>query len=515
MSIMKLGRFAALESDVPDSPVLGADDLDESGAPVDASNTVEAAAIDAAEVEQPVIEETNEELETLDDSAESLEAYLDFIKEAKQNGGMDKNTAKAVKIGLDNALRPLGTNSADFLGMSKASLESFNTSRRLNQTVSLENSITEALKSVWEAIKRGINKLITYVRDWWLKNFDVAIRIKKRAEKIKSKANETNGAAKEKKIDVPNIKQLHISKKAPTTAQITSSIEDVRKLFEGSVKDRVADSYRDVADGCVEMVDKIEAIFNVSNEQQSGGKPTANVNSGQTQVPVASEAAKPVQDVVDAVDATADAQGNVAANADADTPQVPDHATRFSNLGEDSSKVEMGTQLCGGKAIFVYADHVATEMERIKPADGKEVTIALIQAVEKTVTKAFCYIDDFSSKKVEVDSSVSGDTLKPSEVESICSEVISAMEEVSRYKQNYSKYERYTKDAIKKMDSSINKANKDSSSDAGKAGRSMAKIMAAGIKGQTRTINSSMGYLITTSRAALGYCTSSLAQYKD
>lgn len=514
---MKLGRFAALESDVPDSPVLNADDLDESGAPVDASNTVEAAAIDAAEVEQPVIEETNEELETLDDSAESLEAYLDFIKEAKQNGGMDKNTAKAVKIGLDNALRPLGTNSADFLGMSKASLESFDTNRRLNQTVSLENSITEALKSVWEAIKRGINKLINYVRDWWLKNFDVAIRIKKRAEKIKAKANETNGAAKEKKIDVPNIKQLHISKKAPTTAQITTSIEDVKKMFEGEVKDRVSDSYSGAADKCVEMVDAIETAFSASTEAHAWGQTLANVNSHRVQVPVVGPLAPQIQATIDAVNNVVDANATVAEQSGADTPSVPDHATRFSGLGEASKNVKMGTQLCGGKAIFSYCDHVDAELKNLKASVEKPggLTIEVLQAAEKTVSKAFCYIDDFSSKKVEVDSSVSGDTLKPSEVESICSEVISAMEEVSRYKQNYSKYERYTKDAVKKMDSRIGKANKDTSSEAGKAARCVAKIMAATIKMQTRTINSSMGYLITTSRAALGYCTSSLAQYKD
>ena len=509
MSIMKLGRFAALESDVPDSPVLGADDLDESGAPVDASNTVEAAAIDAAEVEQPVIEETNEELETLDDSAESLEAYLDFIKEAKQNGGMDKNTAKAVKIGLDNALRPLGTNSADFLGMSKASLESFDTNRRLNQTVSLENSITEALKSVWEAIKRGLNKLISYVRDWWLKNFDVAIRIKKRAEKIKSKANETNGSAKENKIDVPNIKQLHISKKAPTSAQIISSIEKCTNGFTKISSKRVTDGYGEFLDKVVDAVESGAEEFGTKGKAEgeaNGKKGKKGAKSPKT------------QKVVDAVDNTADETKEAAAASGATNAGIPDHATRFSNLGDLSNEVTRSEEICGGKAVFGFYDQGYTDFENGSSSADKGEPFENVEALEeagKFISKIFLSVMDYTAKKVEVDSSVSGSTLKLSEVESICTVIISSMEEISRYKQNYAKYETYVKRSIQKLDAQVTKSSKTEDQNVAKATRILAKGASSMIKFGTRTINSFMSYLIVTSRAALGYCTSSLAQYKD
>jgi hypothetical protein len=491
---MKLGRFAALESDVPDSPVLDADDLDESGAPVDASNTVEAVAIDAAEVEQPVIEEANEELETLDDSAESLEAYLDFIQEAKQNGGMDKNTAKAVKIGLDSALRSVGTNAENFLGMSQASLESFGTNRRLNQTISLENAVTEALRSVWEAIKRGINKLVTYVRDWWLKNFDIATRIKKRAEKLKEKASNTTGTAKETKIQVPNISQLHISKKSPTAKEIVESINKVMGPFEDFSTGKISSSFPDMMDSMVDEAEKgIVSIENKNDVSQFPDFVVQSLVAGLLENLTKGLASDPAYALA--------------------RDSFEGHATRFSSYGEYSVYVGRSHQLCGGKAMFGFGktgmDALVKNVDKSKPAE-------VLAASEKLARFVFLDIRDYSEKKVEVDSNTNGPTLKTSEVTEICSAVIDAMESIMAYKAAYGKYEKVTKDTIKKLDKLTNNNKLDSDNpDKAKCVRTVAKNASSLIKSVTHSINSTMGYLVTTSRAALNYCNSSLAQYKN
>ena len=492
---MKLGRFAALESDVPDSPVLDADDLDESGAPVDASNTVEAAAIDAAEVEQPVIEETNEELETLDDSAESLEAYLDFIQETKQNGGMDKNTAKAVKIGLDNALRPLGTNSTDFLGMSQASVESFDGPRRLGQTVSLENAIVEALKSVWEAIKRGVNKLVKYVRDWYLKHLEVAMRTKKRAEKIKEKASNTNGTPKEKKIKVPNLAQLHVSKAVPDASKITSDLELVTSAASSIMDSRSTEAYSNALDKICEEADSI-----------------ANAKvATQTEYDKVLTEAKAKFDAVK--------MGDVSIL----TRQVPGVDTRYSSYtapGTGKSSISpkdwvKGTaEVIGGKCVAgtvnIVTSTFAAGVNHAEDYHSGEIYRS---------SKRFFKLIDYSEKKVEVDVDKEGAVLKTSEVSDICNSVIKAMEVIIAYKAAYGKHEKASKDFITKMDKVVKDAKaEDNNNDEKKrvrAIRTLAKSSSNVIKAQNDSVTSFTNYLVSVSRAALNYCNSSLAQYKD
>ena len=59
-------------------------------------------------------------------------------------------------------------------------VESFSSSReRQNSTAAVENRVTEILKSIWEAIKNSVNKVIVFVRRWYLKIVDGASRLKK------------------------------------------------------------------------------------------------------------------------------------------------------------------------------------------------------------------------------------------------------------------------------------------------------------------------------------------------
>lgn len=480
---MKLGRFAALESDVPDSPVLNADDLDESGAPVDASNTVEAAAIDAAEVEQPVIEETNEELETLDDSAESLEAYLDFIQEAKHSGGMDKNTAKAVKIGLDNALRPLGTNSVDFLGMSQASVESFDGPRRLGQTVSLENAIVEALKSVWEAIKRGVNKLVKYVRDWYLKYLEVAARTKKRAEKLKEKATSINGTPKEKKIKVPNFSQLHVSKAVPDAARIVKDLDFVTGAASSIMDSRSTDSYSDSLNKICEEADAI------------------------TKDKVSSGYGKAIRSAYNVFTAIRFGDPTILKQ------KIPGSTTRYSSYPADS--VKSTDEVIGGKCVAGYINNGGSV--NFAAAIGKDEDLASAEIYRSS--KRFFKMVDYSEKKVDVDTDKEGDVLKTSDVTDICNSVIKAMEVIISYKAAYGKHEKTSKDFITKMDKVVKAAKADDDTDEEKKRvrlvRTLAKSSSNIIKGQNDSVTSFTNYLVSTSRAALNYCNSSLAQYKN
>ena len=473
-----LGRFQALESDVSDTTATDNIEVDSAGAPLDISETAEETILDAAEVEAPVIEEAEGEVDELSQAHEALENWLDYVGEARQEGGLTKREAKGVFIGIGNTLAPLGVSCESMIGYGVSSLEDFGGSLAQSNTISVENAIVNALQSVWQAIKNAISKLVTYVRDWYLKNWDGASRMKRKAEAIRDKANNTNGTAEKKKIPIPGMAQLHIGKAVPTSAQIISSLETARNVASNNLSARQANDYKDGLEKLVTNVENIKISHGTVLDQGHG-----------TGISKPLEKLKPVLTGVD---------------------QTPDKAAeRFSGLG-DSSQVKCTAELCGGRSIMGYAPNVGPN----KSATGDDEASEVI----KKASQAFLDVRDYADKKIEVDSGKEGDVLKTSEVGNIATAVIKAMDVIIEFKAAYNNHEKGTKEFITKMDKVVKGAKAEDDSADEKARVRVIRTAANGssqlIRAQNRTITSLTGYLLGTSRAALNYCNSSLNQYK-
>ena len=209
LDALLLGRFASLESDVPaaggfsDSLEVG-QVVDEDGAQLDGENLVEGDLIAASE-DAEVIDEGSAETDELIETTEALESYLAAARRASKQGGWTTQEATAYHVGIDIAMKKLGADGSAIV----PSLESFGSSReRINATASVENRLTEALRKIWEAIKRAVNKVYVFVKKWYLKILDGASRLKKRAEAIRKKAENTTGSKKENKIRTGVLGQL-------------------------------------------------------------------------------------------------------------------------------------------------------------------------------------------------------------------------------------------------------------------------------------------------------------------
>ena len=482
-----LGRYASLESDVPNAGGV-ADSLevgqvvDEDGAQLDGENLVENDILEAAE-ESDVVDEGSDDVEELIETSDALESFLAAAQAASKQGGWTTQEAAAYDLGLNVVIGRIGGTSRDVM----PSLESFNSSReRINATASVENRITDTLKKIWEAIKRAVNKVIAFVRKWYLKIADGASRLKKRAEAIRKKAENTTGTAKEKKIRTSTLQYLHKGKSMPAPADLVATLKLVTESTTALTASRVTAGYSDAVDNIVKALTDVadgEGTLTDSKAQDAvsliRGAAVFSID-----LPIAKN--KGSSDDISRVSMTASSQNNnVELFQSAELPG----GRKISHLVITSSK--------GDVASGQYGRNVASSMR----VAGKVV------------------VSDYSNKKVEIDSSKEVAILEPSQVVSIADQVIDFCQVVVDYKLDYDKYEKHNSAAMGKADATLRKANNQSDDAAGRARGEFVRGLAQGLGSVIRNRNTSVSELIsygmTLSRNSLIFGVQSLAKYKD
>lgn len=469
---IKLGRFASHESDAgADEDVglaLAQEDVAEpvegdegTGSPIDASETVESELVEAAPAEAEAIE-ADEEAGDLDEAAVSMENFLFEAQQAAKAGGWSRKEASLVQAGIAAALRPIGYAP---VATQMVSTESWAGDNRadLGRTVSLESSIGDLLKQIWEAIKKSVTKMVNYLRTWYLSIFDGAARLKKRAEATKKKADSKGGSAEKKTIPVPNLGALHIDKKVPEFAALKGGLERINHALKYVTSDRLAKEYSDNLEAASEAV-----------EELADGKDTkANAT-------VSALSGPGLKSTLGKLDI------GQASGLDKAAERYP---TRLD--------VESTGQLPGGKAIARSADK--------HEVGGTEVGAPRIDVI------------DWSDKKVEVESGKEGKALGPGEVVSLCELVIKGLDDIIEYRAGFTKYESKTKSFISKMDTAVKKQVKgeeDSEKANSRKARDLARVLGSIARAEGRSISAITGYAMSTYRATLAYSVSSLAQYK-
>ena len=153
---------------------------DEDGVPVDTTEAPEAQILDAQETESE-LDDTAEAQEELEEAHEALEALAISIESYKSTGGLTAQIAEEKYQQLDLITRRWGS-----LRTSCPSVESFGMeSSQLGATISLENTVVEAIKKFWQTIVDTVNGWIANFRTWVAKTFNAGARLKKRATKLK------------------------------------------------------------------------------------------------------------------------------------------------------------------------------------------------------------------------------------------------------------------------------------------------------------------------------------------
>ena len=461
-----LGRFSSLESDVPaaggvaDALEVG-QVVDEDGAQLDGENLAENDLIEASE-EAEVVEEGAEESELLAETAESLESFLSAAQAAKKQGGWTSQEAAAYELGINVVMSRLGGDARDVM----PSLESFGSSReRINATASVENRITDTLKKIWEAIKRAVNKVVAFVRKWYLKIADGATRLKKRAEAIRKKAENTTGSAKEKKIRTA-LSGLHVNKNMPNASELKSHLDKMTEVVKSCTSGKLSKNF---SQNCDDVVQAIEAQVEAKSGSTAGLSSLLEVNT-----PIASHFSD---------DSTV--------------------LAKFPGAADGSTGKSIG-ELPGGKKLAL-----------VIPKSTQDGTAKDINNAARVVMKVA--LVDASQQKVEIDSSKEVAILEPSQVASLADAVIDLCDSVIDYRKEFENYERKTKDTLSKIDKISGKATKGDSAEENASleiVRAVANYAGASIRNYGSSTTTVINYGLNLARNVLVYSNSSLNQYK-
>lgn len=476
-----LGRFPGLESDVPpaeddleiESPEEGVDDT---GAQIDGENIVEGDLVEAAD-DSAEIEDADEEAEELEDTSDSLESFLVAAQYGKSKGGWTEGEAIAYGIGLDATLKRMGVNSSIIL----PSLESFNDQReRIESTAAVENKIKDALVAIWDAIKRAVNKVVTFVRKWYVKIADGASRLRKRAEAIRKKAESTTGSATEKKLATSTLAQLHISKSMPNAKTIAEGIKNAGVLVGSLTSSSLDQKYGKTLDGLVEIITKLA---------EKGGK--GEISSAIDKV----EKLKSAK--IFEMELGLDFNNASEADSKSHSPQGIDGL---------STTFKTSAVFPGDRRVGMFEFELADQKE--KRALGRTFAAAMRVVSKVTVFEA-------SNKKVEIDNTKEVAVLTPNEVVHICNEVIDFCKVVVDYKLGFETYDKKNAAALGKLDGIVRKSgNTDEDREAGEYVRGLAQGFGSIIRNRGTSITNAINLGMGISRNALVYSVQSLALYK-
>lgn len=179
-----------------------------------------------------------DQIDEATDVAESLDEYEEAMESIIAQGGLDRNGARLLSMGLESLQARVGV---VLEKQAMPSLESFggSGSRIEASKYALEN-IKETAGKVWDAIIAGIMKAIEAIKNVWKYMTDGNVRLKARAEKL-LKAAETKNINSAKLTGDQFIKKESIIRKVSNSGNVPfdNSVKNFGEVFANAVKDHI------------------------------------------------------------------------------------------------------------------------------------------------------------------------------------------------------------------------------------------------------------------------------------
>ena len=424
------------------------------------------------------IEEASNTAEALTDDSAQLEEVAEALSASAAAGGISAESAVYARLAIRGIV---GRHSLALADAMVPSMESFGgSSSRARATASMEGAITEALKSFWNAIVAKMKKLFAYVKNWIMKVFGAAPKLKARAIAIGKKAANITGAAEEKTMDLSLVHQLQINGKAPSTSDALKNAKDLGKVVNGALGTSTSGSYDAMFTKFEKMLDTVDGLTpdkSITNLQQYYQGPGKSINS----------------DVLDAaVDTALKSVGGLALTSSND-------ATRWG----DDVDVQATPNGFGDKMIVLTTS-------TLTPANDGYTMSRALRGTHIRMT-------DHLAKPKETDNSGSFKTLSSSEIRSICDEVEDFCDAIITYKKAWENRDKQ----FNKMDASAKKAinaaekDKDEVTVKPRLVKDVATAMSSALRLGVTYETSLITYTLAVGRALLTWCERSVSQYKS
>lgn len=408
--------------------------------------------------------------EQLDGEAGQTEELAEAVEEeVAQERALDPTAAKLLKLAFKNIV---GKN---YASKTLPATESFTGSRseaREGTRIALEG-IKETLKAFWEAIKKQFQKAYDAVKSWIVKTFSAAKKLKERAEKIQSKANDTVGTIEDKTFSFAGTKAIAVDGKFNEAGALTSGLSKVKELVKATISELKKGKIDDEVE---KVVKKVEASF-------TGSGATRSVSAGE---------------LAGAVKAVADA-----AAAGSSVPSSVGDVKKFTEQYGDASEITVTANvgLPGGRAV------IAVQPKTISSQDIEGVTKVLKS------TRVILGNDKFTPREVS-----EGDvkTLTTSQIDKVCDNVIEIAETIYTHEQQWKNRDSLISKIVKDTDQMVKDfSQEDDTKDNDQ--RHFRNYVSAQVGFLRRAMSfeaNVCSYGLTTSNAFLNYAERSLAQHK-
>ena len=453
----------------------------EAGVETPESETATAAVSEATAAEQEVAQE-DDTAEQLDGEQEELEDIQEEV--AKESDGLSPVTARLLSQSLS---RIVGKQHAKKV-FAMENYQSSRSGQREAKAIALEG-IKETLKQFWEAIKAQLKKFYNKVKTYFVKAFSAARKLKDRAEKLQTKANDTIGTIEDKSFSFGQTKAIAVDGKYNDINTVTAGLNGVRKWIEANLTVQKSDKYEGAVEKLQVAVEK--AVKDILTDTKSnGGNSHYNAGFG-------------VSDVKSALSDL----GSISI-APYSSVGSPDSKLVEMYAGGKGSKdkVIISTSLPGGKAM-IY----------VEPDGGSATGLEGVSEVAKVVknTRIVLGNDRFNPRDV-----TEGDvkTLTTSQVDKVCDDVIEIAESAYTYEKAWERRDKFQAKIEREIDAIVKDANSDDDENNARTGRIIreyANSFTASVRRRTSFESQFIGYALNTGSAFLNYAERSLAQHKS
>ncbi len=280
-------------------------------APVEQLDNAESLETELLEVQDTVEEGVTQEaqVEEAAEVSEALGEYEEALESIAAQGGLDRNGAMILQIGLEQLCARVGIVPT---AISMPSMESFGgASQRVRATQLALESVKDTAKKVLEAIIAAIKRAGEWLKDFWKTLTDSNHRLKARAKKVMAAASSAKGEGEIENEGLAN--KLHIGGKVANFdrdfGEFTAFAEAMGGRVVGAIVKNAETVCKNVADAVAQKGEisfkaadmkaayngvklsaaegeTVEGFENLRSEQLPGGKallvqlPTADGNAG-------------------------------------------------------------------------------------------------------------------------------------------------------------------------------------------------------------------------------------------
>jgi hypothetical protein len=204
----------------------------------------------------------DEELNAVNNAIEAgndLEEVEEFVRKQEQKGGMDEDTAEAVRLAVEAIAHRVGYNPKRIYQLYATESFATSSSRKVNTQLAMEG-IKEFLAELWEKVKKFVMTLWEKIKEFWKKHFTNVKHYIKKLETLNEEVKKSNFANEGANVKTPdtlvhafrtntsdlnvNIVKEYITKVSDFTLHIRNNMDIAMKKVLDNIYDDIVNETR-------------------------------------------------------------------------------------------------------------------------------------------------------------------------------------------------------------------------------------------------------------------------------